>query len=105
MEGIIVWSAILIPSALVGLLCGYFSKGKLGRRWFINVAYCATIWRLNCSLYRSRRLSAQPAIFVQEGYSAQMHRSSQPAKRLLTGCIQVLNISSFVTIRDNTING
>lgn len=30
MEGIIVWSAILIPSALVGLLCGYFSKGKLG---------------------------------------------------------------------------
>ncbi len=30
MEGIIVWCAILIPSAIVGLLCGYLSRGKWG---------------------------------------------------------------------------
>ena len=30
MEGIIIWSAILIPSAIVGLLCGYFTGGKKG---------------------------------------------------------------------------
>jgi len=30
MNGLIVWCAILIPSAIVGLACGYLSKGKWG---------------------------------------------------------------------------
>lgn len=51
MNGLIVWCAILIPSAIVGLVCGYFSKGQWGLIFAAVIPWFGLLAALLCCEY------------------------------------------------------